>query len=80
MEAWERGEDECPLQRHSNLYHDGNRFTNDIKVVTKCYGKPSKRMITEAVMIGEIPDNMTMNNRNEWTFTRLAKVQILGTW
>ena len=36
----------------------------------------SRRMITEAVMIGEIPDDMTMNGKNEWSFIKLAKVQV----
>ena len=78
MEAWEQGDDECPLQRHSNLYHGGERFEVELKVVAKCYGRPSRRMVTEAVMIGEIPDNRTMNNRSEWNYTNLTKMSLNG--
>ena len=73
MEAWDQGIDDSPLQRHSNLYHNGERYNVDMKLVARCYGKPSRRMLTEAVMIGEIPDDCTMNSRNEWNCVNLAE-------
>ena len=76
IESWENEDDECPLKRHSMLYHEGQRFQVKVRVLAQCYGKPSRRMITEAVMIGEIPDDMTMNGKNEWSFIKLAKVQV----
>ena len=76
MEAWDQGVDDCPLQRHSNLFHNGERYNVDLKVVARCYGKPSRRMITEAVMIGEIPDDHTMNNKSEWNYMNLSKMSI----
>ena len=76
IEAWVRGEDDCPLRRHANLYHRGEEFGASVKVISKCYGKPSRRMITEAVMIDEIPDTRTMNSKTEWTYMKLAKVQL----
>ena len=76
MEAWDQGVDDCPLQRHSNLVHNGERYNVDLKVVARCYGKPSRRMITEAVMIGEIPDDHTMNNKSEWNYINLSKMSI----
>ena len=78
MEAWENGDDECPLQRHANLYHDGGQFEASVKILARCFGKPSRRLITEAVMIDEIPADMTMNNKSEWSYVKLAKVQIPG--
>ena len=76
LAAWEMGDDECPLQRHSNIYHDGQDYSVNLKILAKCYGKPSKRMITEAVQIGEIPEGQTMNNRNEWNYANLMKVNL----
>jgi hypothetical protein len=76
IESWENEDDECPLKRHSTLYHEGQRFQVKVRVLAQCYGKPSRRMITEAVMIGEVPDDMTMNGKNEWSFIKLAKVQV----
>ena len=43
MDAWDNGFDECPLQRHSNLFHNGERFDVEVKVVAKCYGRPTRR-------------------------------------
>ena len=78
MNAWDESDDECPLQRHSNLYHNGGHFEVELQVVAKCYGRPSRRMVTEAVLIGEIPDDQTMNNRAEWNYTNLTKMSVNG--
>ena len=78
LKQWEEGDDECPLQRHSNLYHNGGHFVAEVKVLAKCYGKPSRRLITEAVLIDELPNTMTMNGKSEWSYVKLAKVQMRG--
>ena len=78
LEAWIAMEDDCPLQRHANLHHNGGHFEASIRIIAECYGRPSRRMITEAVMIDEIPNDMTMNNKSEWTYVKLAKVQVPG--
>ena len=77
--AWIAGEDDCPLQRHANLHHNGGHFEASVKIIAECYGRPSRRMITEAVVIDEIPNDMTMNNKSEWSYVKLAKVQVPGT-
>ena len=41
----------------------------------RCFGKPSRRLITEAVLIGELKDNEVMNSRREWSYACLNKVQ-----
>ena len=48
----------------------------EVKVLSKCYGRPTKRLITEAVLIDELPDNEVMNSKSEWTYVKLAKVQV----
>ena len=78
IESWEKGDDESPLQRHANIYHGGGNYVAELKVLAKCYGKPSKRLITEAVLIDELPDAMTMNGKGEWSYVKLAKVQMHG--
>ena len=78
LEAWEAADDECPLQRHANIYHEGGHFEAEVKIIARCYGKPSRRLITEAVMIDEIPPDKTMNSKSEWSYVKLAKVQVPG--
>ena len=60
--------------KHSMLYHNGGEFDVDIRVLAKCYGKPSKRKITEAVLIEELPNNKAMNSKKEWSYSKLSKV------
>ena len=73
---WERGVENNPLTRHSELYHNGEKFDVEVKVEARCYGKPSRRYITEAVMIEELREDETMNNKNEWSYVKLKKVQV----
>ena len=40
----------------------------------KCFGKPSRRLITEAVMIEELGENETMNSKSEWGYVNLRKI------
>ena len=63
-----------PLFRHKELFHPDGEFSIDVKILSKCFGKPSRRMITEAVLIGELKDENTMNSKTEWTYTRLNKL------
>lgn len=51
-------------------------FGVSVRVMAKCYGKPSRRMITEAVRIEEIPEDMTMNNKGEWSYVQLPRLQV----
>ena len=67
--------DDCPLQRHANLYHGGGPFEVRLRVLARCYGRPTRRMITEAVLIDEVPEEMAMNSKREWTYAKLGKVQ-----
>ena len=63
-----------PLYRHKQLFHPDEEFSINVKILSKCFGKPSRRMITEAVLIGELKDENTMNSKTEWTYTRLNKL------
>ena len=74
MNDWARGEASSFLKRHKDLYHPDEDFDVDVKILAKCYGKPSRRLITEAVMIDELSDTETMNNKSEWTYVNLNKI------
>ena len=59
------------------LYHDGKDFDVEVRVVARCYGKPSTRMITEAVLIEYLPNDKTMNSKGEWSYVKLSKVGMI---
>ena len=61
MRDWENQESHSPLWRQSELYHGGQEFEVGVKVIKNCFGKLSRRMISEAVMIEQLRNNETMN-------------------
>ena len=73
---WRNEVDENPLWRHSQLFHQGGDFDIEVKVTDKSFGMPSRRMITESVMIEQLGENETMNSKQEWTYVKLNKVRI----
>ena len=73
---WENKDDRSPLWRHSHLYHQGQGFEVEVKVIDKSFGKPSRRLITEAVEIEKLKEDETMNSKQEWTYVKLNKVHV----
>lgn len=74
--CWEMKDEKSPLWRHSQLFHNGQQFPLEVKVIDKSFGKPSRRLITEAVEIEKLKDEETMNSKQEWTFMKLNKVRV----
>ena len=67
---------DSPLGRHAEESHGGESFQIEASIKAKCYGRPSRRMITEAVMIEEIEEGRTMNSKSEWNYVELMKVGV----
>ena len=76
FEDWTRKLDSSPLHRHSQLHHQGNKFPVRIRILKNCFGDPTTRKITEAVLIDELSSNDTMNGKNEWTYVKLNKLSM----
>ena len=68
--------DKKPLKRHKELFHGGQDVEVGCKVLSQCFGKPTRRMIHEAVLIDELEDGETMNSRREWSYVKLNKVRV----
>ena len=64
------------LYEHSKKYHNNQNFEVDISILARCFGEPTTRMITEAVLINELSDNDTLNSRSEWNYVKLPNVAI----
>ena len=71
---WERKESSSPLYRHSQLFHNGNKFPVSIKLLKQCFGDATRRKITESVLIDKLSSSETMNGKNEWTYIKLNKI------
>ena len=77
IEKWEAQAEDSYLQKHALQYHNGGTFNIDVKILAQCYGKPTARMITEAVMIEELPDENSLNAKSEWTYVKLPRVAVM---
>ena len=62
------------MKRHSDECHGGHAFEFEVKILSRCFGKPSRRLITEAVLIGKLKDGEVMNSKREWSYAYLNKV------
>ena len=76
VRGWRNRDEKNALWCHSVLYHSGGDFPIDVKVVDRSFGRPTKRMIAEAVGIDCLGEDETMNSKREWTYTKLNKVQV----
>ena len=74
---WESKADDSILHKHAMEHHSGEVFEVDVKLLTRAFGKPSTRMIAEAVEIEELPDENSLNSKSEWTFVKLPRVDVI---
>ena len=71
---WENKNEDSVLHKHSLECHRGERFGVGIKLLASCYGKPTTRLITEAIHIEEVPEENTLNEKSEWNYVKLPRV------
>jgi hypothetical protein len=76
IDDWKNKSENSPLWRHSELYHQGEDFELEVTITDKSFGKPSRRMITESVLIEQLGADETMNSKREWSYAKINKVRI----
>ena len=64
------------LFEHFKQYHGGEHCEIEVSILSRCFGEPSTRLITEAVLINELTDQETLNSKSEWTYVKLPRVAI----
>ena len=74
MTDLQRKGEKSPLWKHTEECHEGQWFDMEVSVTDRNFGKPSRRMITEAVRINGLDDDKAMHAKREWTYMRLDKV------
>ena len=72
----DESDEKAVVRRHKELFHDGEEVELGCRVLSQCFGKPSRRLIHEAVLIDELKDDETMNSKREWSFVKLNKVVV----
>ena len=68
IKDWSDQSENSPLHRHSDIHHNGEKFEISIRLLARCFGKASRRLIAESVYISELKDEETMNSRHEWSY------------
>ena len=76
FKAYTEKKEDSVLFQHSEKYHDGQEFQINIKIISRCFGKPTTRLITEAIFINELGDDETLNSRKEWSYVKLPRATI----
>ena len=58
------------LWEHSCTHHNSDNFNTNVTVLSQNFGDPTKRLITESIMIEELIDEELMNSKKEWSYVR----------
>ena len=56
-----------PVARHSYEEHQGRKIKIGVKILGNMYGRPTKRMIAEAVYIDDLMMSESMNEKRGWS-------------
>ena len=76
LKLWEKKDEKSVLWQHSMEHHESQQFPVEVSILSKCFGKPTKRLITEVVMIEEMNDAEGMNNKTEYGYVRMPTVNV----
>ena len=75
-EDYEDKKDRTVLYEHSKKYHENQDFQFEVSIISRCFGEPTIRLITEAVHINELSENETLNSKSEWSYVKLPRAAI----
>ena len=68
FDAWKDRRENSVLWEHSQKKHNNEDFRIKVSIRSRCFGEPTTRLITEAVLIDELKEEETLNNRNKWAY------------
>ena len=77
FDKWEKKAEDSVLHKHSLQCHGGQRFGVGFKILASCYGKPTTRLISEAIHIEDVLKVNSMNEQSEWNYIKLPRVGIV---
>ena len=64
------------LWKHCQLKHENVEQNFSMDIIDRCRGDPTKRQILEAVHINNKDALTSMNDRSEWNFVNIPRIQI----
>ena len=76
MRCWNEKSEESCLHAHAEKCHGGGQFLINIRLLKECYGKPTARIVSEAVLIEDLPTELSLNSKAEWNYVSLPRVTV----
>ena len=76
MRCWNEKSEESCLHAHAEKCHGGGQFLINIRLLKECYGKPTARMVSEAVLIEDLPTELSLNSKAEWNYVSLPRLTV----
>ena len=76
FDNWEKKKEDSPLWRHSVECHNMNIFPVKMRVLDRSFGRPTRRMITEVVMIEEMEETESLNSKKEYGYVRVPTINV----
>ena len=77
FELYEKKDEKSILWKHAAKQQDDEKFPMKINVDCQCFDQPSRRLVTEAVMINQMDANESMNRKEEWNYVRIPRIDIV---
>ena len=77
FELYEKKDEKLIIWKHAAKQHEDEKFPMKIKVNCQCFGQPSRRLVTEAVMINKMDVRESMNRKEEWNSMRIPRIDIV---
>ena len=77
FDEYEKCKPSSVLWKHAENHHNGRTFEVGVKILSRNFGDPMKRLITESVLIDELQDEDILNNKKEWSYVRLPRATVI---
>ena len=72
----ERENEYILLNNKSMEYHNMNTFPVKMRILDRSFSRPTRRMITEVVRIEEMEETESLNNKKEYGYVKVPKVNV----
>ena len=76
VDGLRRGDEKCPLYKHAQISHDGNRNPDQFVATKLCSSRTNlHRLISESEEIQSNSDRGLMNSKSEYRGTKIIRMR-----
>ena len=77
FDLYNKADEKSILWKHALKHHNGEKYPIEIKIDSQCFGQPTRRLITEAVLISKMDCSESMNGKEEWSYYKIPQIDIV---